>query len=70
MSLGACGDDENNLTPDAAAADAAPVDAAPATPDYFGDYASAFVEAGVSIIGGCCGTSDAHIAAMRDAIDQ
>jgi homocysteine S-methyltransferase len=42
----------------------------PATPEYFADYASAFVESGISIIGGCCGTSDAHIAAMRVAIDE
>ncbi|MDG1266266.1 MAG: bifunctional homocysteine S-methyltransferase/methylenetetrahydrofolate reductase, partial [Ilumatobacter sp.] len=42
----------------------------PATPEYFADYASAFVDAGVSIVGGCCGTSDEHVAAMRRAIDQ
>jgi methionine synthase I (cobalamin-dependent)/5,10-methylenetetrahydrofolate reductase len=42
----------------------------PATPEYFADYASAFVDAGISIIGGCCGTSDEHIAAMRRAIDD
>ncbi|MGA9276663.1 homocysteine S-methyltransferase family protein, partial [Ilumatobacter sp.] len=42
----------------------------PATPEYFADYASAFVERGIRIIGGCCGTSDAHIAAMRAAIDE
>lgn len=41
----------------------------PATPEYFADYAAAFVEAGISILGGCCGTSDEHIAAMREAID-
>ena len=41
----------------------------PATPEYFADYACAFVEAGISIVGGCCGTSDEHIAAMRSAID-
>jgi hypothetical protein len=41
----------------------------PATPDYFGDYARAFVNAGVNLIGGCCGTTAAHIKAMRQAID-
>lgn len=41
----------------------------PATPDYFGDYARAFVEAGVNLIGGCCGTTAAHIQAMRHALD-
>ena len=41
----------------------------PATPAYFGDYARAFVAAGASLVGGCCGTGDAHIAAMRHALD-
>jgi homocysteine S-methyltransferase len=41
----------------------------PATADYFGDYARAFREAGVCLIGGCCGTTEAHIAAMRRALD-
>ena len=40
----------------------------PADPDYFGDYALAFCEAGASIIGGCCGTTPQHIAAMRKAL--
>jgi methionine synthase / methylenetetrahydrofolate reductase(NADPH) len=41
----------------------------PATPDYFGDYARSFAAAGVNLIGGCCGTTDAHIRAMRHALD-
>ena len=41
----------------------------PATPDYFGQYARAFAAAGAVIIGGCCGTTDAHIAAMRRQLD-
>jgi homocysteine S-methyltransferase len=41
----------------------------PATAEYFGEYALAFVEAGASIIGGCCGTTPEHIAAMRKALD-
>ncbi len=41
----------------------------PATPEYFGEYALAFRQAGVSLIGGCCGTTPAHIAAMRRALD-
>lgn len=36
----------------------------PAAPEYFGKYALSFWEAGASIIGGCCGTTPAHIAAM------
>ena len=39
-----------------------------AAADYFGEYARRFEEAGVSIIGGCCGTTPAHIAAMRAAL--
>ena len=41
----------------------------PADPDYFGVYALAFCEAGASIIGGCCGTTPAHIAAMHKALE-
>jgi len=33
------------------------------------DYARLAVDAGAKIIGGCCGTTPAHIAAMRKAID-
>jgi methionine synthase / methylenetetrahydrofolate reductase(NADPH) len=40
------------------------------TPRYFADYAHRFAEAGVRIIGGCCGTTPAHIAAMRAALDD
>lgn len=42
----------------------------PADPDYFGDYALAFREAGAHVIGGCCGTTPQHIAAMRRALDE
>lgn len=41
----------------------------PATPEYFGEYAERFLEAGVTIVGGCCGTANEHTAAMRLAID-
>lgn len=41
----------------------------PADPEYFGNYALAFCEAGASIVGGCCGTTPQHIAAMRAALD-
>ena len=40
-----------------------------ATPEYFGEYAWAFCEAGADMIGGCCGTTPAHIAAFRAALD-
>ena len=42
----------------------------PADPDYFGDYALSFREAGACIVGGCCGTTPQHIAAMRKALDS
>jgi homocysteine S-methyltransferase len=38
-----------------------------ATPEYFGAYATRFLEAGVRIVGGCCGTTPAHVAAMRQS---
>ncbi len=40
------------------------------TPDYFADYALRFAKAGVHLIGGCCGTTPRHIAAMRKALDD
>ncbi len=40
----------------------------PADPDYFGDYAMAFCEAGANIIGGCCGTNPQHIRAMHEVL--
>lgn len=40
------------------------------TPDYFADYARHFARAGVRLLGGCCGTTPRHIAAMRLALDE
>ncbi len=40
------------------------------TPELMAQYAAMAANAGASIIGGCCGTSPAHVKAMRDAIDQ
>ena len=42
----------------------------PASPDYFAEYALALRLAGASILGGCCGTTPAHCAAMRGALHQ
>ncbi len=42
----------------------------PADPEYFGDYALSFRAAGASIVGGCCGTTPAHIASMYKALDS
>ena len=39
------------------------------TPELMADYARLAVDAGARIIGGCCGTSPEHLAAMRRAID-
>jgi homocysteine S-methyltransferase len=41
----------------------------PADAEYFGNYAISFREAGASIVGGCCGTTPQHIAAMRKAFE-
>ena len=41
----------------------------PATPDYFAGYVPAFRQAGVKLLGGCCGTTPDHLAAMRRAVD-
>ncbi|MGE5073477.1 MAG: bifunctional homocysteine S-methyltransferase/methylenetetrahydrofolate reductase [Anaerolineae bacterium] len=41
----------------------------PADPEYFGEYAVSFRAAGAHVIGGCCGTTPQHIAAMRRALD-
>ena len=40
----------------------------PADADYFGDYALSFREMGACIVGGCCGTTPQHIAAMHKAL--
>jgi methionine synthase I (cobalamin-dependent) len=42
----------------------------PTTPAQMADCATAAVQAGARIIGGCCGTTPAHILAMRRALDQ
>ncbi|KAB2873359.1 MAG: betaine--homocysteine S-methyltransferase [Bauldia sp.] len=39
------------------------------TPELMADYARLAVDAGARIVGGCCGTSFAHLKAMRDALD-
>ena len=40
----------------------------PESPDDMAGHAKALVAAGANIIGGCCGTSPAHIAAIREAV--
>lgn len=41
----------------------------PSSPDYFGQFALEAHKLGVQFIGGCCGTSPAHVASMRAALD-
>ncbi len=40
----------------------------PGTPSYFAGYAPRFLDAGVSLLGGCCGTTPAHTRAMATAL--
>jgi len=40
------------------------------SPSYMADYAGRMVEAGARLVGGCCGTTPAHIAAMREVLDR
>ena len=39
------------------------------TPELMADYAVLARDCGASIIGGCCGTTPAHLAAMRAALE-
>lgn len=39
------------------------------TPELMAVYAQMAADTGVKIVGGCCGTSPAHLAAMRQALD-
>lgn len=40
------------------------------TPVLMHDYAILAADAGARIVGGCCGTTPIHVAAMRDALDH
>src|SRR5439155_1487623 len=40
------------------------------SPAYMAEYATRMVDAGARIVGGCCGTTPQHIAAMREALDR
>lgn len=40
------------------------------TPDLMARYAKLAMDEGATIIGGCCGTANEHLAAMRKAIDE
>ncbi|HEY7524697.1 MAG TPA: bifunctional homocysteine S-methyltransferase/methylenetetrahydrofolate reductase [Candidatus Limnocylindrales bacterium] len=40
-----------------------------AGPDYFGASVARMLAAGAAIVGGCCGTTPEHVAAMRTSLD-
>jgi 5-methyltetrahydrofolate--homocysteine methyltransferase len=40
------------------------------TPEMMAEYAGLAIDAGARIVGGCCGSTAAHVAAMRLAIDR
>jgi len=40
----------------------------PVGPEEFASYVPQFIEAGVTFLGGCCGTTPAHIRAMKNAL--
>jgi 5-methyltetrahydrofolate--homocysteine methyltransferase len=42
----------------------------PESPTYFEDKTLKLIEAGVSIIGGCCGTTPKHIQAIKRVVDS
>lgn len=42
----------------------------PESPEYFASRVPDLVEAGATIIGGCCGTSYEHIRALRESLDR
>jgi 5-methyltetrahydrofolate--homocysteine methyltransferase len=46
------------------------VDVFPATPEEMAGQVPLWIESGASIIGGCCGTTERHIAAIRKAVDE
>ncbi len=41
-----------------------------ASPEYFAEFAVRAIEAGVRIAGGCCGTTPAHIKAIRERLES
>jgi homocysteine S-methyltransferase len=40
------------------------------SPDYFAEYTRHFLQAGVQLVGGCCGTTPQHIAAMSKVLRE
>jgi len=42
----------------------------PDTPDYMAEKCHELLKLGVNVIGGCCGTTPGHIAAIKSAVDE
>lgn len=42
----------------------------PSSPEYFRNFAARAADAGISVIGGCCGTTPAHIEAMAQSLAE
>lgn len=42
----------------------------PSTAEYFASFAEEALDAGADIVGGCCGTTHEHIAAMREVVNK
>ena len=42
----------------------------PHSPEYMASWLPELLEAGATMIGGCCGTTPAHIAAFKKVIDE
>jgi methionine synthase / methylenetetrahydrofolate reductase(NADPH) len=40
------------------------------SPGYMADWAGRMLQAGARIVGGCCGTTPQHVAAMREIVDR
>jgi 5-methyltetrahydrofolate--homocysteine methyltransferase len=40
------------------------------TPEFMAERVGALLKTGVNVIGGCCGTTPAHIAAIRRRVDE
>jgi methionine synthase / methylenetetrahydrofolate reductase(NADPH) len=41
-----------------------------ASPEYVAEYARRMIELGVRFVGGCCGTTPAHVRAIRAVVDE
>jgi methionine synthase I (cobalamin-dependent) len=40
------------------------------TPAFFAARAAEMIAAGVSILGGCCGSTPEHVRALREVVDR